>query len=562
MSDFEGVLVTRADIARFAGVKRPAVTNWERRHADFPRPLERSADAPSGVEVFSAAEVLAWLAQRTIPANARQPGEPEGTTYGDRFRVSLGGTRSGALFKAVDLLSGQQAERFRGELSHAEYLTVLLTLVYLRGCRPEEWRRIVAEASRYQFPHSGELLVRFLASAVREGLGTVHEQLVLALSQNLGGARVADMVRLLDDTGPVDRAEHAEGFERVLARYSELLGKRAGDFFTPRAAVHVIARLIAEGARHVHSVHDPFVRAGELVSAAWDAVAAVQQTPGRIEVSGAGAGEHPLALAGMNLALHGIPDAGLWTGDIAPSAGGGPWHLDARTFDRVVTNPPFNAKFDRPVDERCWRYGPPPRHNANFAWLQHVVASLRPDGRAAVIMPDIAAFSANPSERRIRAGMVEDGAVEALIALPAQLFASTGISVTVWLLRHPTGSCDEILFVDASHFGSLTTRVRRELSPDEVRLIHEEHRSWAAARAEGRAFTGTDGLSRAVSIEKLREMDYTLSPAFHVPSGKRSDTRPADRADLATLAGHLAELHARTREADAAVEELLGRYGL
>ncbi|MCL3994248.1 N-6 DNA methylase [Streptomyces lavenduligriseus] len=562
MSDFEGVVVTRADIARYAGVKRPAVTNWERRHADFPRPLEETVDAPSGVEVFSAAEVLAWLAKRIVPANARQPGEPEGTTYGDRFRLALGGPRSGALLKAVDLLSGQQAERFRGELSQADHLTVLLSLVYLRGCRPEEWQRIVAEASRYQFSHSGGLLVRFLASAVREGLGTMHEQLLLALSQNLGDVRLADMVRLLDDTGPVDRGEHAVAFEKLLARYSDLLGKRAGDFFTPRAAVEVIAGVIAEGAGDVHSVHDPFIRAGELVSAAWEAVTAVQQTPGSIEVSGAGVGEHPLALAGMNLALHGIPDAGLWTGDVAPAAGGGPWQRDALTFDRVVTNPPFNVKFDRPVDERNWRYGPPPRHNANFAWLQHAVTSLKPGGRAAVIMPDIAAFSANPSERRIRAAMVEDGAVEALIALPAQLFASTGISVTVWLLRYPTGLCDEILFVDASHFGSLTTRVRRELSPDELRRIHEEHRSWSLARAEGRAFAGTDGLSRAVPIEKLREMDYTLSPAFHVPRGRRSDTRSADRTDLVTLARHLAEVHARTREADAAAEELLERYGL
>ncbi|MFF5473201.1 N-6 DNA methylase [Streptomyces achromogenes] len=562
MSDFEGVLVTRADIARFAGVKRPAVTNWERRHADFPRPSEESADASSGVERFSAAEVLAWLGQRTIPANARQPGEPEGTTYGDRFRSALGGPRSGALIKAVDLLSGQQAERFRGALSHTDHLTVLLTLVYLRGCRPEEWQRIVAEASRYQFAHSGELLVRFLTSAVREGLGDVHAQLLPALSRNLGGARVADMVRLLDDTGPMDRAEHAEAFERLLTRYSDLLGKRAGDFFTPRAAVDVITRLITEGAHDVHSLHDPFVRAGELVSAVWETVAAAQQTPGRIEVSGAGVGEHPLALAGMNLALHGIPDAGLWPGDIAPSADNGPGHRGALTFDRVVTNPPFNVPFDRPVEGSNWRYGPPPRHNANFAWLQHAVTSLKPDGRAAVIMPDIAAFSANPSERRIRAAMVEDGAVEALIALPAQLFASTGISVTVWLLRHPTGSCDEILFVDASHFGSLTTRVRRELSKDELRRIHEEHRSWTEARDARRPFTGTDGLSRAVSIEKLRQMDYTLSPAFHVPRGKRSDTRPADRADLAALAGHLAAVHERTQEADAAVEELLGRYGL
>ncbi|MFJ9867173.1 N-6 DNA methylase [Streptomyces sp. NPDC101165] len=463
------------------------------------------------------------------------------------------------LLKAVDRLSGPEAERFRGELSHADYITVLLTLVYVRGCLPEEWERIVSEVRRFQFPHSGELLVRILASAVRRGLGPEHERLLLALSQNLGGSRVADTIRLLDDTGPVDRAEHAHAFERLMACYSDLMGKRAGDFFTPRAAVDVLTKLVADGSQDVRSVHDPFVRAGELLSAAWDAVADAQGSP--LEVSGAGVGEHPLALAGMNLALHGVPEARLWTGSTAPSAGNAPWH---QSFDRIVTNPPFNMKLDHPVGHGHghWRYGSPPQHNANFDWLQYAVTFLKPDGRAAVLMPDIAAFSANPSERRIRAAMVEDGAVEALIALPAQLFTTTGIRVTIWLLRHPTGTCDEILFVDASHLGSLVSRVQRELAPHETQRILEEYRSWTAARAEGSAFAGTEGLSRAVSIEKIREKDYTLSPAFYVPSGTPSGARFAEPADLAALAGHLTELHTRARDVDAAVEELLGRYGL
>ncbi|MEU2712486.1 N-6 DNA methylase [Streptomyces sp. NPDC007205] len=557
MSDFEGVLVSRADIARFAGVKRPAVTNWERRHADFPRPLGQPAQGHTDVEVFSAADVLAWLGRRAIPANARRSDEPEGTTYGDRFRASLGGTRTGTLLRTVDRLSGAEAERFRGELSQADYITVLLTLVYVRGCLPEEWQSILTEARRFQFPHSGELLVRILASAACRGLGAEQERLLLTPAQNLGGSRVAETIRLLDDTGPVDRAEHAHAFERLMARYSELMGRRAGDFFTPRAAVDVLAKLVADGSQDVRSVHDPFVRAGELLAAAWDAVADAQG--GSPEATGAGVGEHPLALAGMNLALHGVSQASLGTGSTAPSAGHHPGH---QGFDRILTNPPFNMKVDQPVERGHWRYGPPPQHNANFDWLQYVVTRLRPEGRAAVLMPDIAAFSANPSERRIRAAMVEDGAVEALIALPAQLFTTTSIRVTIWLLRHPTGTCDEILFVDASHLGSLVTRVQRELAPHETQRILEEYRSWTAARADGRTFPGTEGLSRAVPVEKIREKDYTLSPAFYVPSGTPAGARSAEPADLAALARDLTELHARAAGADAAVEELLGRYGL
>ncbi|WP_328340440.1 SAM-dependent methyltransferase [Streptomyces violaceus] len=557
MSEFDGVFVSRGDIARLTGVKRPAVTNWERRHADFPQPLGATPDRPADIEVFSAAEILDWLDGRTINAKGRRSEEPEGTTYGDRFRSALGVTRTGALLKAVERLSGSEAERFRGGLSHADYITVLLTLVYVRGCLPEEWQGILTEAGRYQFPHSGELLVRRLASAVRRGLGPAHEDLILALSHNLGDSRVNETIRLLDDTGPVDGVEHVQAFEALLIRYSELMGRRAGDFFTPRAAVDVLTKLVADGSHDVRTVHDPFVRAGELLSAACDAVANTQGGP--LDASGAGVGEHPLALAGMNLALHGVPEARLRPGGTVPSAGDSHGH---EGFDRIVTNPPFNMRLERPVQYGHWRYGPPPQHNANFDWLQYVVTQLRPDGRAAVLMPDIAAFSANPSERKIRAAMVEDGAVEALVALPDQLFTTTGISVTIWLLRRPTGVCDEVLFIDARHLGALVSRVQRELAPHETNHIVEDYRSWAAARAGGAAFSGTEGLSSAVSIEKIREQDYTLSPAFHVPSSVPSGTRSVEPADLAALVGRLKQLHARAREADGEVEELLGGYGL
>ncbi|MFF1653526.1 N-6 DNA methylase [Streptomyces sp. NPDC058255] len=562
MSDFDDVLVSRADIARRAGVRRPAVTNWERRHQDFPGPVvvER-ADGLGEIEVFRAPEVLEWLERRTVPANARRSDEPAGTTYGDRFRASLGGTRTGALLKAVQHLGGPEAERFRGELSVAEYVTMLLSLVYVRGCRPDGWTRVTAEANRYPVPHSGELLVRLLAKAVEQGLGPGHDELFLALSRKLGDSRVADTIRLLDEAGPAQRTEYAQAFEWLLARYGELAGRTAGDFFTPRAAVDLVSKLVAGEAQGVGSVHDPFVRAGELLSAASGAVAEGRQGTCPPETSGAGVGEYPLALAGMNLALHGLSHSDLRPGHTAPSAGLGP--PGPPGFDRVVANPPFNARLpEHPVASGHWLYGQPPRHNANFDWLQYVVASLAPGGRAAVLMPDIAAFSSNPSERRIRSGMVEDGAVEALIALPPQLFTTTSISVTIWLLRHPRGSGDEVLFVDARRFGSMVSRVQRALAEDETESIFREYESWKAARTAGRPYPGTPGVSRAVSLAEIRERDYTLSPSVHLSSNVPSDVQSADPRELNALAVRLAELHGRARDADAAVDELLRRYGL
>ncbi|MEV5339066.1 N-6 DNA methylase [Streptomyces sp. NPDC052676] len=563
MSDIADVFVSRADIARHAGVRRPAVTNWERRHRDFPAPAPADrADGLGEVEVFRASEVVEWLDRRTIPANARRSEEPAGTTYGDRFRASLGGgTRTGALLKVVQRLGGPEAERFRGELSVADYVTVLLSLVYVRGCQPEGWKRVTAAADRYpSLLPSGELLARILAKAVEQGLGQGHGELFLALATKLGDLRVADTVRLLDQAGPAERTEHAQAFEWLLARYGELGGKTAGDFFTPRAAVDIVSKLLTSEAQDVRSVHDPFVRAGELLSAALDVVAEAQQGPRVLEASGAGVGEHPLALAGMNLALHGLSHADLRPGHTAPSAGLVPGRPG---FDRILTNPPFNARLpEYPVAPGHWLYGQPPRHNANFDWLQYVVASLAPGGRAAVVMSDSAAFSSNPSERRIRAAMVEDGAVEALIALPPQLFTTTSISVTVWLLRHPRGNGDEVLFIDARRFGTMVSRLQRALARDETESILREYESWKAARRAGHTYPGTPGVSKAVPLAEIRERDYTLSPSVHLSSDVPTDAQSADPRELDALAGRLAEAHSRARDADAEVDELLRRYGL
>ncbi|MET9255845.1 N-6 DNA methylase [Streptomyces sp. NPDC003717] len=561
MSDFEGVFVTRADIARFAGVKRPAVTNWERRHGDFPTPVERPAAAPDDVEVFAAADVLAWLDRRTVPANARRPDEAEETSYGDRFRAALGGTRSGVLLPTVDRLLEIEAERFRGKLSTPDYLTLLLSLLYVRACLPHVWPTIVTEAVGAGSQQTGELPVRLLADAVGDALGSAHQHVLDALSRDLGEAPLSGIVRQLDDSGPVDRAEHARAFGRVLARWSDFAEQATGDFLTPRSAVDVIAGLVADDGHGIRHVHDPFVRAGELLTASWNAVVAAQgQT--RVVASGEGVGEPPLALAGMNLALHGVPRADLRTGGTVPAEAPEPPHGLGGGWDRVVTNPPFNAKFTGSVDDPRWRYGPPPRHNANFAWLQYAVTGLNPGGRATVVMPDIAAFSAHPKEQRIRAAMVEDGAVEALIALPPRLFHSTGISVTVWLLRYPTGSCDEMLFIDARRLGTPVSRVRQELTRPDTQRIFAEYRRWQEARAGGRSFSGTPGLSEAASLDRVREQGHRLSPALYVPGAPSDGPAPGDAEVLAAQAQRLAQAQERARYADTAVERVLRRYGL
>jgi type I restriction enzyme M protein len=243
------------------------------------------------------------------------------------------------------------------------------------------------------------------------------------------------------------------------------------------------------------------------------------------------------ALAYLNLRLRGI------TPRVLPSPTrslptGAPDHR----YDVVTANPPFNLKHwdgDGRFDGR-WRYGVPPAHNANFAWLQYVVASLDRGGRAATIMPAGAGFAANARERSIRAAMIDDGVVSAVIALPGQMFTTTAIPVTLWLLQPPSSDWPgEVLFVDATDLGSTPERGRRTLDGPDIDKIAETYREWREGQRRA-----VEGFAIGVPVDEIRAGEYQLNPRAHitpVEAAPDPDTQARQVADLAERLEQLAE---------------------
>jgi type I restriction enzyme M protein len=236
-------------------------------------------------------------------------------------------------------------------------------------------------------------------------------------------------------------------------------------------------------------------------------------------------------------------------------------------------NPPFNmsrwSTGDPSADPR-WRYGPPPEHNANFAWLQHAVLSLADGGRAAVVMANGAASSENVQEQAIRAAMADDGVVECLIALPPQLFGATAVPVTIWLLRASAGKIaapageiglpagegpDEILFIDATTLGRMVDRNRRVLDTADIHRIAGTCEQWRARRRTGE-YEDVPGFCESVTVRDIREHDYRLNPRAHVRP-------PVDVAAAAetvrSLRRTLGQLRARSAEVDAMADRQLDR---
>ncbi|SFJ82292.1 N-6 DNA methylase [Streptomyces pini] len=558
MEDLTGRLVSRAEIARLAGVRRPAVSNWERRHPDtFPGPVSAGE---SGTELFRAAEVANWLDRRVIPVNARGKDEPAGMTYGDRFRAGSGASTvassravdAAPLLRVVERLASDDTLLPRGSVPLPDRAEMLLALIYLCGSQPRMWSSLRKLADHTAHGPETAGLRQVIAGGLPTGLSPSTVQSWQGREQAL-----ADAVRLIDAHAAEDRGQYVRAFDLLVRKYAEEWAGRAGsELFTPVSVARTAAALVTPTVDATEA-HDPFCRAGEMLTAVVDTWTATGSAAS-IRVSGAGLPEFSLRLARLGLGLRGHSSAEMKPGTTAPSALTAPL---GRKVDLLLANPPFNVRGAGSAPRQGhWQYGPPPSHNANFDWLQYAVDLLSPGGRACLVMANIAATSANRRERTIRSAMVEDGAVECLVSLPPGLFFSTGIPVTLWILRAPRGRCDEILFIDARALGEMLSRSVRHLPDHEVAAVAREYHAWRDAQATGTAYRGRAGFSRSASIGEIRGNGYALAPSLYVSPAPVEGSAPDHHARIDHLRDELAKLHEEAARIDAAVESILRRH--
>lgn len=543
--DVSDDLVTMADIARLAEVTLPAVSNWRRRHRIFPRSERRN-----GQELFLAAEIAHWLDGRKIARNDLKDNELPGTTYGARFRSNNVRimVRPEARLKEV---LWKELSRFRGAEDIAVYADLVLGLLYLSVRERDRWVDIAAAGARES--------VNLVEMAILEhepALLQLHRALSSVRVESRGVERLGEIIRVL---GQVQwRTDSEDGrarwggevFEYLLNRFAAAEGKRGVVVTTP-SVVRVLVELIA--LKPGESVLDPCSDSGGFLVGAAKYVEAHGSRASDVSFFGQAMLERSWSLARMNLDLHGVP------ADLAVRPG---IALDAdlhagRRVDAILANPPFNMshwRSGRPADR--WRYGVPPKSNANFAWLQHIWSSLAEGGRAAVVMANGALSSEQAGEGRIRAAMVEDGVVEALIALPPQLFATTAIPVTVWLLRRPGDTRDDkVLFIDARKLGSMISRTQRSLLPEDIRRIADTVLEWRDRRNQ-KSYQDLQGFSAAVAIQEIREHDYQLAPGRYVGTGI---TTGMSADSVVELRRELTRLHLRALEVDAIADRQLDR---
>jgi type I restriction enzyme M protein len=343
-------------------------------------------------------------------------------------------------------------------------------------------------------------------------------------------------------------------YEYLLRKFAEGQGQSAGEFFTPKEVGWLIAKLVHP--KQGEEIYDPCCGSGGLLVKCELELARREGKPDRpLKLFGQEQNSDSFAIGRMNMVLHDM-EGEIVRGDTMKN----PKFLEAghlQRFDVVVTNPMWNQKtFDLatyeqdPLDRFATTGGFAPPSSADWAWLQHVVASLRENGRAAVVL-DTGAGSrgsgneGDNKEKAIRRWFVERDLVEAVILLPDNLFYNTPAAGLIFLLnRHkPKERAGRILFVNGS--GVFEKGRPKNFIPDEgvERIVQAV-----------RAGQDVEGLLKGVAINDLA--DFNLSPSRYVASATVAEHR-----DIQVILDELASLEAETTRLDAELREIFAGLG-
>jgi type I restriction enzyme M protein len=454
------------------------------------------------------------------------------------------------------------ANKLRGSLSASQYKDVVLGLVFLKyvsdahGERPDG-EFAVPPAARWNFlADSVKTNIGQLADEAMDALMTANPPLAGMLPRlynNVDKRRLGELVELLNHARfsrqGTNRARDLMGevYEYFLGNFARAEGRRGGEFFTPPSVVRVIVEVLEPSRGRVY---DPCCGSGGMFVQTENFIVERDSDPTGVSICGQESVEQTWRMAKMNLAVHGIDNTGLGTrwGDTFVND----QHAGVQ-MDYVMANPPFNIKdWARDEQDPRWRFGVPPAGNANYAWIQHILSKLTPNGQAGVVMANGSMSSNVGGQGDIRARIIEADLVSCMVALPAQLFRSTGIPVCLWFFSmDKSDRSGQVLFIDARGLGYLVDRAERALTNEEVVRIGDTYHAWCRSKsavAKGIAYEDVPGFCKSVSLDEIRAASYVLTPGRHVGA-------PADEEDEEPVDEKIARL---TEDLLAAFDESAG----
>ncbi|ALZ06984.1 SAM-dependent DNA methyltransferase [Pseudomonas aeruginosa] len=544
----------------------------------------------------------------------------------------------------------KSADTLRGQIDAAEYKHVVLGLLFLKyisdsfSARRDELKteleadgitgaqceallenRDEYTAERVFWVPPEARWANLQDQAARPDIATLIDDAILAVERdnpNLKGKLPRDYARrgiepvklkglidLIADIGfKGDRAKARDTLGRVyeyfLGKFAQAEGKLGGEFYTPRSVVRVLVEMLEP---YQGRVYDPACGSGGMFVQSERFVEAHGGQKTDLSIFGQESNPTTWRLAHMNLAIRSIEaNLGSQPGDSFLRD----LHPDLKA-DYILANPPFNISDwsgELLQDDVRWRYGTPPLGNANYAWIQHFIHHLAvPNGRgggvAGFVMANGSLSSNSGGEGDIRQRIVEADLVDCIVALPAQLFFTTGIPVCLWFLtrdktgrnlkngcpNRPDGRRGETLFIDARKLGTMQTRTLRVLKgcedgdtllPDGMgdpkpdtdigRIVYafrkwrgEPKPEWWDEATHGEwLYRDTPGFCKAANIEEIRRHGFALTPGRYVGAEEQEEDGEPFEDKYPRLLAEVEQCFRESERLTLAVRKLLGEISL
>lgn len=507
----------------------------------------------------------------------------------------------------------QAADKLRNNMDAAEYKHVVLGLIFLKYisdtfeekhnsllqefANPQSDDYIKEESIRYEVVEDrDEYLAENIFYVPREArwsylqakakqpeIGTLIDNAMHAIEQEnlrlkgvlpknyarpmLDKQRLGELVDLISTIGLGEEENRSKDilgrvYEYFLSQFASAEGKRGGQFYTPRCVVQLLVEMLAP---YKGRVYDPCCGSGGMFVQSEAFVEAHGGQRDDISIFGQESNPTTRQLALMNLAIRGI-EANL--GQEHADSFHTDLHPDLKA-DYILANPPFNSSDwggSRLREDRRWVYGTPPPGNANFAWVQHFIYHLAPNGIAGFVLANGSMSSNTSTEGEIRKKIIEADLVDCMVALPGQLFYSTSIPVCLWFIARNKEShrfrnrAGETLFIDARRLGRMIDRVHRELTHSEMTRIAETYHAWRGDKGASE-YADVPGFCKSTTLEKVQENGNVLTPGRYVGAEVQEEDSEPFEETIAHLTKKLTEQMAEARRLDDAIAKNLEIFG-
>ncbi len=373
---------------------------------------------------------------------------------------------------------------------------------------------------------------------------------------------VVDLFTNMDMGGAEDSKDIlGRTYEYCIAQFAAYEGVKGGEFYTPSSIVKTIVSILKpfDNCR----VYDPCCGSGGMFVQSVKFLQAHSGNRNQISVYGQESNADTWKMAKMNMAIRGI------------DADFGPYQAD--TFfndlhkslkaDFIMANPPFNLSnwgADKLQEDLRWKYGTPPAGNANYAWIQHMIHHLAPNGKIGLVLANGALSSQTSGEGEIRKRIIEDDLVEGIVAMPTQLFYSVTIPVTLWFISKNKKQKGKTLFIDARKMGYMVDRKHRDFTEgvqEDGSLGDIDKLAKVFSDFQDGTLEDIKGFCAVVDTADIEKQDYILTPGRYVGIEEQYDDGEPFEEKMTRLTSELSDMFNRSGELQEEIKKKLGAIG-